>query len=67
MIGASRLLVRLTLRIRPFCRSSLPDEMAIWFRAGEFERARLMRVPSVDGGGEAPRFDIVTRVCEFKM
>lgn len=60
MIGASRLLVRLTLLMRAFCRSSFEDEIAIWFRGGVFERALLTRVPSVDGGGEAPLFDIVT-------
>lgn len=57
MMGASRLLVRLTLRTRPFWRSS-PEEMTIWVRGGVLERARLMSWPSP--GGDAPLFDMMT-------
>ena len=56
MIGASKLLVRLTVRMRACCLSSLDEEMAICvFGAGEPERARLMRAPP---GGEALRLDM---------
>ena len=57
MIGASKLLVRFTVRMRACCRSSFDDEIAIWVSgAGEPERARLMRAPP---GGDAPRLDMV--------
>lgn len=57
MMGASRLLVRLTVRMRACCLSSLEEEMAICvFGAGEPERALLMSTPP--GGGDAPRFDM---------
>ena len=62
MIGASRLLVRLTVRMRACCLSSLEEEMAIWVSgAGEPERARFMSTPL--GGGDAPRFDMVEYMC----
>lgn len=56
MMGASRLLVRLTLRTRPFWRSS-PDEMTSWVRGGVFERARFTSWPSL--GGDVPLFDMM--------
>lgn len=55
-MGASRLLVRFTVLISPFCRSSFEEEIAIWVDDGEPERALLMRVPPP--GGDAPLFDI---------
>ena len=58
MMGASKLLVRFTVRTRPCCRSSFEDEMMIWFATGEDERARLM-IALPCGGGEALRFDIL--------
>lgn len=58
IIGASRLLVRFTVLISPFWRSSVED-MAIWVVGGSFERALLTRAPP--GGGDAVRFDIVER------
>ena len=60
MIGASRLLVRFIVRTRPFCRSSLDEDMISWFVGGVDDRARLMSVPS----GEAGLFDISVLGCE---
>ena len=57
MMGASRLLVRLTLRTRPFWRSSPDEEMTSWLRGGVLERARFMSWPSP--GGDVPLFDMV--------
>jgi hypothetical protein len=54
-MGASSPLVRLTVRMSPFCRSS-PDEIAIWFVGGDDPRDLLMRTPS--DGGEPSLFDI---------
>ena len=54
-MGASRLLVRFTVRMRPFDRSSLDEDIAIWFVGGVKGRAFLMRAPSE---GEEARFDI---------
>jgi len=54
-MGASKLLVRWTVRIRPLLRSSLDDEIAIWFVGGGVARARFISAPV---GGEALRFDI---------
>lgn len=61
MMGASRLLVRLTLRTRPFWRSS-PDTTS-WLRGGVFERARFTSWPSP--GGDGPLFDMVDREPEL--
>lgn len=57
-MGASKLLVRLMVRMRPCSLSLFPEEMAIWvLGAGDPERARLMSAPP--GGGDAPRFDML--------
>lgn len=57
IMGASRLLVRFTVRMRACWRSSFEDEMAIWLVGpGEDSRVLLMRVPG--GNGEAARLDI---------
>lgn len=57
IMGACRLLVRFTVRMRACCLSSFEDEIAICvFGAGDPERARLIRAPP---GGDALRFDIV--------
>ena len=40
--------------MRAFC-LSVPEEMAIWFGAGESGRARLTRPPALAGGGDALR------------
>ena len=60
-MGASRLLVRLTLRTRPFWRSS--PEMTSWLRGGVFERARFTSWPSP--GGDEPLFDMVDGELEL--
>jgi hypothetical protein len=57
IIGAASALVRCTDRMRPFERSSLEEEMTIWFGDGSDDLARLMRAPA--GGGDAPLFDIL--------
>ena len=54
-MGASKLLVRWTVRMRPLLRSSLDDEIAIWFVGGGVARAFFTSAPL---GGEALRFDI---------
>lgn len=59
IIGASRLLVRFMLRIKPFWRSSPEDEMTSSFLGGEPERALLTNVPSPGDG--VPLFDIAER------
>lgn len=41
--------MRLTLRTRPFWRSSPDEEMASWLRGGVFERARFTSWPSPRG------------------
>lgn len=57
-MGASKLLVRLMVRIRPCSLSLFPEEIAIWvLGAGDPERARLMS--ALPGGGDAPRFDML--------
>jgi len=65
MMGASRLLVRFTVRMRPFCRSSFDEEMAIWLDGGVEERTLFIRMPA--GGGEAPRLDILVAVKKFEV
>lgn len=54
-MGASKLLVRWTVRIRLLLRSSLDDEMAIWFVGGGVARAFFTSAPA---GGVALRFDM---------
>lgn len=55
MMGASKLLVRFTVRMSPF--SFVPEEIAIWLVGGGVARALLMSVPS--GGGDPPRLDML--------
>lgn len=56
-MGASRLLVRLTVRMRAWFRSSFDCEMIICCSSGSAEeRALLIRAPP---GGDPGRFDIV--------
>lgn len=60
-IGASRLLVRWTVLMRPLLRSSPVEEIAIWvFAGGGVSLARFITVPW-RVGGEALRFDISFR------
>ena len=59
-MGASKLLVRFTVRMRACCLSSLEDEIAIWFAGGDWDRTLLMRTPP-EGGGDALRFDMTVR------
>jgi hypothetical protein len=59
-MGASRLLVRATVRMRPLLRSSPADEMAIWFVGGGVAFARLMIMPL--DGGDALLFDMFSLV-----
>ena len=54
-MGASSALVRLTVRMRPFCRSSLEDDTTSCVVGGVDDRDRLMRTPC---GGDAALFDI---------
>ena len=57
-MGASKPLVRLTVRMRACCLSSLDDEMAIWLEGGDCDLTLLISTPP-DGGGDAVRFDMV--------
>lgn len=59
-MGASKLLVRFTVRMRACCLSSLEDEIAIWFAGGDWDRTLLMRTPP-EGGGDALRLDMTVR------
>lgn len=54
-MGASRLLVRFTLRTKPFW-PSLPEEMVTCLVWGSLERALLISTPP---GGEALRLDMM--------
>jgi len=56
-MGASRLLVLCTVRIRPLFLSSFDEEIAIWLDGGGVAFARLTRAPP--GVGEGPLFDIL--------
>lgn len=56
-MGASRLLVRATVRISPLFRSSFAEEMAIWVEGGGVAFARLISAPLALG--EDGRLDIV--------
>jgi hypothetical protein len=55
-MGASRLLVRATVRIRPLFRSSFAEEMAICVEGGGVALARFISAPPEVG--EDGRFDI---------
>ena len=60
-MGASRLLVRFTVRINACSRSFPEDEMMSWdVFWGSEERLLFMRVPWA--GGDALRFDMATRL-----
>lgn len=51
--------------MRPLLRSSLLEEMAIWFDGGGVALALLTRAPA--GGGECVRFDIGEVEREFAL
>ena len=58
-MGASRLLVRVTERMRPCCRSLFDEEMmSCWLVSASDDRALLTRTPSCCS---APRFDMGKR------
>jgi hypothetical protein len=64
MMGASKLLVRCTVRMRPLFLSPSPEEeMAIWFEGGGVPLARFINAPE---DGEPARFDILEEEVEGK-